>query len=224
MEFGRLLKMFIVKAGLSQKSFADKINLSPTALSLIVSGKVKPRQVTLTKIMEFLNLPDEDEQKLLKTFENYSSLPEDKSAPSNPLEIYQENRERCFRYLEIKSRSIAFENEVEHIFRKRKINYTKDYFNEGIICDFYIPETNEAFECKFNIMRDPEKTLTMARIIKENMKLDKISIIVPMRSEIPVEILNYFADFDIDIISLPELVGYAFMPQIKQRKNIYPKF
>lgn len=210
MELGKLIKMFIVNAGVSQKSFADKINLSPTALSLIITGKTKPRQATLTKIMEFLNLSDEDEQKLLKTFENYTSLPEDASTPPNPIEIYQENRERCFRYLEMKARAIAFENEVESIFKNKDVKYIKDYVCDGIVCDFFIPDTNEAFECKFNIMRDSEKSLTMAKIIKENLKLNKISIVVPMKSEIPKKILSDFANLSIDVVSLPELTITVF--------------
>lgn len=210
MELGKLIKMFIVRAGVSQKDFADKINLSTTALSLIIGGKVKPRQATLTKIMEFLHLSEEDEQKLLKEFENYSSLPEDESSPPNPLEVYQENRERCFRYLEIKSRSIAFKNEVENLFCQRRIEYEKDYFKDGIVCDFYIPKSNEAFECKFNIVRDPEKTLTIARILKENMNLSKISIVVPMKSEVSERILSNFENLDIGIISLQELALLKF--------------
>ena len=96
-ELGKFLKTCIINAGISQKDFAQKLNLSPTALSQIITGKVKPRQVTISKIMEFLSLSPEDEQILIKAFENYSSLPEDKSAPSDPIRVYQENRERVFR-------------------------------------------------------------------------------------------------------------------------------
>ena len=84
-ELGKFLKTCIINAGISQKDFAQKLDLSPTALSQIITGKVKPRQATLSKIMELLNLSREDEQTLLKAFENYSSLPEDKSAPSDPI-------------------------------------------------------------------------------------------------------------------------------------------
>lgn len=87
-ELGKFLKTCIINAGISQKDFAQKLNLSPTALSQIITGKVKPRQVTISKIMELLNLSQEDEQILLKAFENHSSLPEDKSAPSDPIRVY----------------------------------------------------------------------------------------------------------------------------------------
>ena len=80
-ELGKFLKTRIINAGMSQKDFAQQLDLSPTALSQIITGKVKPRQATISKIMKLLNLSREEEQTLIKTFENYSSLPEDKSAP-----------------------------------------------------------------------------------------------------------------------------------------------
>ena len=54
-ELGKFLKTCIINAGISQKDFAQKLDLSPTALSQIITGKVKPRQATISKIMEFLN-------------------------------------------------------------------------------------------------------------------------------------------------------------------------
>ena len=65
-ELGKFLKTCIINAGISQKDFAQKLDLSPTALSQIITGKVKPRQATLSKIMDLLNLSREEEQTLLK--------------------------------------------------------------------------------------------------------------------------------------------------------------
>ena len=121
-ELGKFLKTRIINAGMSQKDFAQQLDLSPTALSQIITGKVKPRQATISKIMKLLNLSREEEQTLIKTFENYSSLPEDKSAPKDPIRVYQENRERAFKYIEMKARSILFNEEVEGILKNwRKI-------------------------------------------------------------------------------------------------------
>ena len=159
-ELGKFLKTCIINAGISQKDFAQKLNLSPAALSQIITGKVKPRQATISKIMEFLSLSPEDEQILLKAFENYSSLPEDKSAPSDPIRVYQENRERVFRYIEMKARSISFNEEVEGIFRKSGLKYKKNYIKNGLVCDFLLENERIGFECKFNATRDIEKTIS----------------------------------------------------------------
>lgn len=41
-ELGKFLKTRIINAGMSQKDFAQQLDLSPTALSQIITGKVKP--------------------------------------------------------------------------------------------------------------------------------------------------------------------------------------
>ena len=60
-ELGKFLKTCIINAGISQKDFAQKLNLSPTALSQIITGKVKPRQAPSSKIKEILSLSPADE-------------------------------------------------------------------------------------------------------------------------------------------------------------------
>ena len=207
-ELGKFLKTCIINAGISQKDFAQKLNLSPTALSQIITGKVKPRQVTISKIMEFLSLSPEDEQILLKAFENYSSLPEDKSAPSDPIRVYQENRERVFRYIEMKARSISFKEEVEGIFRKSGLKYKKNYIKNGLVCDFLLENERIGFECKFNATRDIEKTITALKILLDNLELSKIALIVPLKSEISKSIIDNLEKLNIGVLSLYELENF----------------
>ena len=207
-ELGKFLKTCIINAGISQKDFAQKLNLSPAALSQIITGKVKPRQATISKIMEFLSLSPEDEQILLKAFENYSSLPEDKSAPSDPIRVYQENRERVFRYIEMKARSISFNEEVEGIFRKSGLKYKKNYIKNGLVCDFLLENERIGFECKFNATRDIEKTITALKILLDNLELSKIALIVPLKSEISKSIIEDLEKLDIGVLSLYELGNF----------------
>ncbi|MFI3291722.1 MAG: helix-turn-helix transcriptional regulator [Opitutales bacterium] len=205
-EIGVLLKRLILKNGMNQRSFSEKIDLSATALSQIITGKTKPRQATLTKIMTVLTLTDDEEQDLLKAFENSNSLPEDTSSPVEPLRVYKENRERCYRYLEMKSRSIAFNNEVELILQSMGVEYIKDYMKSNIVCDYYIKDLNIGIECKFNVTRDVEKTLTISKIVKENLKFDELCLVVPMKNEIPQDVITAFASLDIEVLSLVELM------------------
>ena len=207
-ELGKFLKTCIINAGISQKDFAQKLNLSPTALSQIITGKVKPRQATISKIMEFLSLSPDDEQILLKAFENYSSLPEDKSAPSDPIRVYQENRERVFRYIEMKARSISFNEEVEGIFRKSGLKHKKNYIKNGLVCDFLLENERIGFECKFNATRDIEKTITALKILLDNLELSKIALIVPLKSEISKSIIEDLEKLNIGVLSLYELGNF----------------
>lgn len=204
-ELGKFLKTRIINAGISQKVFAQKLDLSPTALSQIITGKVKPRQATISKIMKLLNLSREDEQTLIKTFENYSSLPEDKSAPKDPIRVYQENRERTFKYLEIKARSILFNEEVEGILRDCSIKYKKNYIRNGLVCDFLLEDGQIGLECKFNAMRDIERTFTTLKILLDNLELKKIALIVPLKSEISESIIKDLERLNISVLSLYEL-------------------
>ena len=204
-ELGKFLKTRIINAGISQKVFAQKLDLSPTALSQIITGKVKPRQATISKIMKLLNLSREDEQTLIKTFENYSSLPEDKSAPKDPIRVYQENRERTFKYLEIKARSILFNGEVEGILRDCDIKYKKNYIRNGLVCDFLLEDEQIGLECKFNAMRDIERTFTTLKILIDNLELKKIALIVPLKSEISESIIKDLERLNISVLSLYEL-------------------
>ncbi len=207
-ELGKFLKTCIINAGISQKDFAQKLDLSPTALSQIITGKVKPRQATVSKIMELLNLSPEDEQILLKALENYSSLPEDKSAPSDPIRVYQENRERVFRYIEMKARSISFNEEVECIFKESGLKYIKNYMKDGLVCDFLLEDERIGFECKFNATRDIEKTITTLKILLDNLELKKIALIVPLKSEISKSIIEDLGKLNISVLSLYELGNF----------------
>ena len=207
-ELGKFLKTCIINAGISQKDFAQKLDLSPTALSQIITGKVKPRQATVSKIMELLNLSPEDEQILLKALENYSSLPEDKSAPSDPIRVYQENRERVFRYIEMKARSISFNEEVECIFKESGLKYIKNYIKDGLVCDFLLEDERIGFECKFNATRDIEKTITTLKILLDNLELKKIALIVPLKSEISKSIIEDLGKLNISVLSLYELGNF----------------
>lgn len=207
-ELGKFLKTRIINAGMSQKDFAQQLDLSPTALSQIITGKVKPRQETISKIMKLLNLSREDEQTLIKTFENYSSLPEDKSAPKDPIRVYQENRERAFKYIEMKARSILFNEEVEGILKDCGVRYKKNYIKNGLVCDFLLEDGQVGLECKFNATRDVEKTFTTLKILLDNLELKKIALIVPLKSEISESIIKDLGVPNISVISLYELGNF----------------
>ena len=201
-ELGKFLKTRIINAGMSQKDFAQQLDLSPTALSQIITGKVKPRQATISKIMKLLNLSREDEQTLIKTFENYSSLPEDKSSPKDPI------RERAFKYIEMKARSILFNEEVEGILKDCGVRYKKNYIKNGLVCDFLLEDGQVGLECKFNATRDVEKTFTTLKILLDNLELKKIALIVPLKSEVSESIIKDLGVLNISVISLYELGNF----------------
>ncbi len=203
---GKLIKTLIINDEISQKDFARRVGVSETALSKIITGKVRPRQATLTRMIQSLNLSDVQEQELIKTFENHHSLPEEKIERSDPISVYQENRERVNRYMEIKARTISFQAEVENSLSRCGIDYKKYYIENGLACDFFLPKYRIALECKFNIMRDPERTITAAKILRDKMNLNEVVVVVPMKSEIPKDLMDDFERMQICVLSMSEFV------------------
>ena len=114
-------------------------------------------------------------------------------------------RERTFKYLEIKARSILFNEEVEGILRDCGIKYKKNYIRNGLVCDFLLEDGQIGLECKFNAMRDIERTFTTLKILLDNLELKKIALIVPLKSEISESIIKDLERLNISVLSLYEL-------------------
>ena len=87
---------------------AEDIGISETALSRIVQGHSKPKQVTLTRLMKRLCTSTHEEQMILRAFTGRlaEALGEEAVAtdPSNPAE----ERERVERWLEARTQAITF--------------------------------------------------------------------------------------------------------------------
>ena len=73
----------------------------------------------------------------------------------------QEFSGRCItRYLEVKSMSVAFENDVEFVLKEAKLNYEKHFRVDPFICDFILTLDRRRFaiDCKYNVNRDCNRT------------------------------------------------------------------
>lgn len=93
----------------------------------------------------------------------------------------------------------------------------KYYIESGLACDFFLPKYGIALECKFNIMRDPERTITTAKILRDRMNLNEVIIVVPMKSEISQELLIDFERMNTRVLSISEFVHECSLFKIPQR-------
>jgi hypothetical protein len=89
--------------------------------------------------------------------------------------------ERVRRFMEMKAKSIAFRREVLFKLYETKLKFKQDYTRENVTTDFLIEGNGKrvALECRANVKRDMEKSLTSARIIRDELKCDQVFIVVP---------------------------------------------
>lgn len=160
---------------------AEDIGISETALSRIVQGHSKPKQVTLTRLMKRLCTSTHEEQMILRAFTGRlaEALGEEAVAtdPSNPAE----ERERVERWLEARTQAITFKNAVGRELDKAGVAYRRDVCEGIASVDFLIERSGKriAVECKFNVARDFEKTVGIADRLHELLRCDRTVIVVP---------------------------------------------
>jgi hypothetical protein len=160
---------------------SEDIGISETALSRIVQGHSKPKQVTLTRLMKRLCTSTHEEQMILRAFTGRlaEALGEEAVAtdPRNPAE----ERERVERWLEARTQAITFKNAVGRELDKAGVAYRRDVCEGIASVDFLIERSGKriAVECKFNVARDFEKTVGIADRLHELLRCDSIVIVVP---------------------------------------------
>jgi transcriptional regulator with XRE-family HTH domain len=166
---------------LTGAKLAEEIGLSATSVSQILTGKTKPRQVTLSRMMKRLCQSPEDEQALLSAYESLSGA----KVPVSPVVDNEENaateEERVRRFMEMKATAVAFRKQVVAALAKLKIPYCQDFTLGAVIADLLIHHEGKciALECRANVKRDLEKSLVSARIIRDELKCDRVFIVVP---------------------------------------------
>jgi transcriptional regulator with XRE-family HTH domain len=175
------LRELMDRHGLTGVKLAEDIGISAVSVSNILTGKSRPRQVTLSRMMKRLCENKEDKQALLSAYESLGSA----KLPVSPVVDDEVNaateEERVRRFLEVKTQAVAFRNSVQSALDAIPITYQADFSKGSVITDFLIEKDRKriALECRANVMRDLEKSLLSARIIRDEMGCDQVFIVVP---------------------------------------------
>lgn len=164
---------------------AGDIGISETALSRIVQGHSKPKQVTLTRLMKRLCTSTHEEQMILRAFTGRLSEALGEEAVANDPRNPAEERERVERWLEARTQSINFKNAVGRELDKAGVTYRRDVCEGIASVDFLIEGADKrvGIETKFNVGRDFEKTVGIARRLRELLRCDVVVIAVPFEGE-----------------------------------------
>ena len=160
---------------------AEAIGISATSVSQILTGKTRPRQVTLSRMMRVLCESPEDEQILLSVYEAQGSTKLPVSSVLDDEANAATEEERVRRFLKMKVKAVAFRNKVTSTLDKIPIPYQSDFTKGSVITDFLIEMDGRriAMECRANVQRDLEKSLVSARIIRDALGCDQTLIVVP---------------------------------------------
>lgn len=165
---------------LTGAQLAEDIGLSATSVSRIITGHSKPKQVTLTRLMKRLCVSQEDQQMLLRAFSGLQ-VPVREAPVSNDPSNTQVERERVERWLEARTQAITFKDAVARELDRAGISYRRDVCEGIASADFLIERDGKriAIECKFNVSRDFDKTVGIARLLREMLRCDRVIIVVP---------------------------------------------
>jgi transcriptional regulator with XRE-family HTH domain len=165
---------------LTGAQLAADVGLSATSVSRIVMGHAKPKQVTFTRLMKRLCAAPDDEQMLLRAFTGMISPASEEPLADDPRNTIEE-RERVERWLEARTQAITFKDAVARELDKAGIAYRRDHCEGIASADFLIErgKSRLAVECKFNVSRDFDKTVGIARLLRELLRCDRVIVVVP---------------------------------------------
>ncbi|PXA04001.1 hypothetical protein DDZ13_08120 [Coraliomargarita sinensis] len=181
---GEVLRAVVDDRGLRQKVLAGKIGITEASLSNILNGKARPRQLTLTRLIEQLQPSAEEQQRILAAYDHaeMAELPERPSSPEQPIPL--DEMERVKRYMEIKSMSVTFQDDVEKELDRTGLDFQRAYRQENLICDFLLPGPPRiAVDCKYNVNRDWDRTVASVKLLKGHLDLEIVLVVVPYEND-----------------------------------------
>lgn len=177
--FGEAVRNLMEQRGVSGQQLAEAVGITPTSVSRILNGQSRPRQVTLTRLMESLCDGKSEQQALLRAYSGLEALPEEQALSDE--QNARLNEERVKRFLEVKTQSILFKRSVARELDKAGIEYQMDYCKGTVSTDFLVKAGGKriALECRFNVQRDFERAVITAKLLREALDCNKVITVVP---------------------------------------------
>lgn len=180
-----VIRELMERRGLTGNQLAEDVGLSAAAISRIVTGQSRPRQVTLSRLMKRLCISRQEEQMLIAAYESKDTENLPLSSVLSEAANAQAEEDRVRRFMEVKSQSIAFKRSVARELNKAGISYREDAIEKLVVTDFLLEQGDQriALECKYNLHRDLEKSVISARLIREQFHCNLVYIVVPFYEE-----------------------------------------
>lgn len=206
--FGNTVKFLLAQRGLTAKELAERVNLSETSVSKIVNGVTKPRQANFTRIIQELCETPDEEQQLVAAYAQIEDGLEDEDNQVDPAVYERLEEDRVRRYLQAKSQSIAFREQVAAVLEQSGVPFQGPHQNADIICDFFIPGPPIiAIECKANPTRDWDRILTSARLFRAELPCERVVVVVPSLETISSADQTRVTAADVQLLSISKLLS-----------------
>ncbi len=203
-----VIRELIERRGLKQKALAKQIGMAESSLSQILNAWARPRQITVTRMMQVLCVSPDEEQMLIAAYDHaeVANLPLRPNDPERP--IGEDELERVKRYMEVKSMSVAFEQDIAKILIELGFPFEHPYRLDPFICDFYIPGPPRiALDCKFNVNRDWDRTVAATKIFYDHLPIDDVLVVIPYENEISRASLSDLEEQGGTVIIVSELAN-----------------
>jgi hypothetical protein len=123
--------------------------------------------------------------------------------------VYQRlEEERVRRYLQAKSQSIAFREQVAADLQQSGVTFLGPHQHQEIICDFFVPgPPSIALECKANPHRDWDRTLTSAQLFRAELPCDQVVVVVPSLAKISSDDQARLAKANVQLVPQANLLS-----------------
>lgn len=207
--FGDAIRLLMQRRELTGNQLAADIGISATSVSKIVTGQSKPRQITLTRLIQRLCTNAEEEQMVIRAFTGLlDAVPDEPEKPERPLP--NDEIERVTRYLELKSMSVAFKKDVEAVLRESNLEYQTDFRVDPFICDFMVHLRGRkiALDCKYNVNRDWDRTYATVKLLRENLPCDQVIVAIPYENELARKARDEIGRAGGKVVPLESLTSY----------------
>ena len=211
---GESLRTLMERRDLTGLILAERVGISPTSVSRIFNGVSRPRQGTLTKLIEVLCQTPEDQQLILRAYSGLPDVVEEEPAsfvasgdlPTGELD-------RIARYLELKTLSIDFRESVARVLRESGIACESYARNGNVVTDFLVGgPVRTAIECKFNVNRDWEREVGTAQLLRTYLPCDRVLVVVPYFNDLARDAIKALSSRSSFIVSVQDLAAALRAP------------
>ncbi len=204
---GDVLRALIERRNLTGQALADKIGVSPTSISRILTGVSRPRQSTLSKLIAALCTTPDDQQLILS---GYSGLPdaidEEPATTTSAAGITAAELDRVARYLELKTLSIDFRESVARTLTDAGIVFESYARSGSVVTDFLITTpARTAIECKFNVNRDWEREACTVHLLRAQLPCEQVIVVVPYLNNLATQFSSTLAQVGARLVSITDL-------------------
>lgn len=192
------IRDLLERRALTQRALAEKIGISPVAMSKIMNGRAKPRQVNLGRIIRALCETPAEEQMIVSAIEAADG-PDRGGAPAG------DDVDSVRRYMEDRKASVAFQRQVEHALSEAGCAFERAFSRNEVFCDFFLPgPPTTAVECGVDFRRNWQRESTTIRLLRDDLPCSRVLVVVPTLDGLKPESLLGVGEAGGRVVSLDE--------------------